>query len=88
MYTRRNKDESISADDQFSPPAPESGIVHNLSFALQDNMISSSIPIDYKQAMIDPSWKKAMEDKLAAFQRNHIWDLVSLPARKRVVGCR
>jgi hypothetical protein len=39
-------------------------------------------PTSLEQALIDPGWKKAMDEEYSALMRNHIWDLV--PPRKAV----
>jgi hypothetical protein len=46
------------------------------------------IPRDWKVAKQDPKWREAMIEELNALERNKTWELVHLPAGKRVVGCK
>src|SRR6266542_1019847 len=46
------------------------------------------IPSDWRAAKQDPRWKAAMKEELLALQKNQTWELVSLPAGKRAVGCK
>ena len=53
------------------------------------NQLSSiSIPSTVQEALMDPKWKKAMNDEMEALQKNHTWELVLLPNEKKTVGCR
>ncbi|KAJ9539523.1 hypothetical protein OSB04_032256 [Centaurea solstitialis] len=47
-----------------------------------------SIPHDVHEALKEEKWKKAMNEEMEALQKNHTWDLVTLPPRKKTVGCR
>ena len=38
--------------------------------------------------MFDPRWQDAMAEELTALHQTRTWDLVPLPAGKRVVGCK
>ena len=40
------------------------------------------------EAIQDPKWKIAMDDEMAAQEKNKTWDLVTLPDGKRSVGCK
>nr|GEU88794.1 hypothetical protein [Tanacetum cinerariifolium] len=40
------------------------------------------------QALKDPSWIKAMQDKLIKFKLQQVWTLVDLPYGKRVIGTK
>ena len=42
----------------------------------------------YREASTDPLWQIAMKEELDALSKNHTWDLVTLPPRKFVVGCK
>jgi hypothetical protein len=46
------------------------------------------IPRDWKAAKQDPKWHEAMREELNALEKNKTWELVHLPAGKRVVGCK
>ncbi|WJZ83379.1 hypothetical protein VitviT2T_003067 [Vitis vinifera] len=45
-------------------------------------------PQTYREASIDPLWQIAMKEELDALTKNHTWDLVTLPPRQSVVGCK
>ena len=45
-------------------------------------------PHTYCEASTDPLWKIAVKEELDALSKNHIWDLMTLPPRKFVVGCK
>ena len=59
------------------------------SYATFVNQISSvSIPNKVQEAMENLRWTKAMEEEMEALEKNHTWELVSLPHGKKPVGCR
>ena len=45
-------------------------------------------PQTYREASTDSLWQIAMKEELDALSKNHTWDLVRLPFRKSVVGCK
>ena len=45
-------------------------------------------PHTYRKASTDPLWQIARKEELDALSKNHTWDLVTLPPRKFVVGCK
>lgn len=45
-------------------------------------------PNNYKIAMNIPEWCKAMNVELDALEANDTWEVIPLPANKKVVGCR
>lgn len=46
-------------------------------------------PQTYNQAKYDPRWVEAMNKELSALETNNTWSVVdSLPAGKRVIGCK
>ena len=49
---------------------------------------SVKIPKDWREAKNDPKWHEAMREELSALEKNQTWDLVKLPAGKRVVTCK
>ena len=40
------------------------------------------------KALAHPGWRSAMTEEMDALTDNGTWDLVRLPARKKVIGCR
>jgi hypothetical protein len=49
---------------------------------------SVAIPKDWKAAKQDPKWYEAMMEELNALDKNKTWELVHLPAGKKVVSCK
>ena len=47
-----------------------------------------SIPNSVQEALVDPRWKTAMNEKMKSLQKNKIWDLVDLLLGKKPVGLR
>jgi len=47
-----------------------------------------SIPKSVGDALAHPGWRQAMLDEMNALQNNETWEVVPLPYRKFVVGCR
>ncbi|PRQ39952.1 putative RNA-directed DNA polymerase [Rosa chinensis] len=41
-----------------------------------------------KDTLADPKWTQAMNEELEALQKNSTWDIVTMPAGKKTVGCR
>ncbi|GKB02974.1 putative ribonuclease H-like domain-containing protein [Tanacetum coccineum] len=50
--------------------------------------ISQAEPKKVIQALIDPSWIEAMQDKLLQFKLQQVWTLVDLPYGKRAIGTK
>ncbi|KAL0303359.1 UNVERIFIED_CONTAM: hypothetical protein Sradi_6204000 [Sesamum radiatum] len=46
------------------------------------NVATHQEPRSFFQANQDENWRKAMQEELAAFERNHTWELASLPPEK------
>ena len=40
------------------------------------------------EALSDENWKQAMNVEMEALEKNTTWELVYLPARNRLVGCK
>uniref|UniRef100_A0A0V0H896 Putative ovule protein n=1 Tax=Solanum chacoense TaxID=4108 RepID=A0A0V0H896_SOLCH len=45
-------------------------------------------PSSYEESSLDPAWQAAMTLEFEALSANNTWDLVSLPAGKKAIGCR
>lgn len=56
----------------------------NFSIAL----LSISIPRSVSEAILQPKWKYAIEDKMKALEKNKTWELGNLPKGKKIVGCK
>ena len=45
-------------------------------------------PYTLSQALKDPHWTQAMDQKIAALHCNHTWDLVAKPSDVNIIGCK
>lgn len=64
---------------------------HRLSLTYQSfvmNISCDTEPRSYNEAIKHDCWRKAMEDEIAALERNNTWNLVDLPPSKKTVGCK
>jgi hypothetical protein len=49
---------------------------------------SVHVPNSWQTAKQDPRWLCAMQEELQALKKNDTWELVNLPAGKRVIRCK
>jgi hypothetical protein len=47
-----------------------------------------SVPRNLQKALSDPKWRTTMQEEMDALHKNKTWDLVKLPNKKKVVGCK
>nr|AAT40535.1 Putative retroelement pol polyprotein-like, related [Solanum demissum] len=53
------------------------------------NSISHDIEsCSYEEAVIDPAWQAALTSEFEALYSNNTWELVKLPAGKKIIGCK
>jgi Reverse transcriptase (RNA-dependent DNA polymerase) len=52
------------------------------------NITHQTEPTTWEDANQHPVWQKAMNEELQALEKNHTWDIVSLPQGKKPVGCK
>jgi len=45
-------------------------------------------PTKVDEALADDGWILAMQDELNQFKRNYVWDLVSKPEHKNIIGTK
>jgi len=50
--------------------------------------VSQIEPKTIKEAIVDEFWALAMQDELNQFKRNEVWDLVSCPKGKSIIGTK
>ena len=62
--------------------------LHNQHHAYLTTSSIISEPTTYSQAATDPLWNEAMNKELSALQENQTWEVVSLPANKKPIGCK
>ncbi|RVW12475.1 Retrovirus-related Pol polyprotein from transposon RE2 [Vitis vinifera] len=61
---------------------------HLLDYHCYTALATLHEPQTYREASTDPLWQIAMKEELDALTKNHTWDLVTLPPRQSVVGCK
>ena len=59
---------------------------HSYSFIA--SLDSVSLPNKVSEALTHPGWRSDMIEEMDALTDNGTWDLVRLPAGKKVIGCR
>ncbi|XP_019184263.1 PREDICTED: uncharacterized protein LOC109179154 [Ipomoea nil] len=69
---------SIASYDRLSPAS--------CSFIASLNSIS--IPKTVRDALSHPGWRNAMIEEMNALDHNGTWELVTMPAGKRPIGCK
>jgi hypothetical protein len=45
----------------------------------------SSVPSSVRAALVNPNWRRAMEEEFAALIANNIWDLVPRPVGSNII---
>ena len=58
---------------------------HSCSFIA--SLDSVSLPNKVSKALTHPGWRSTMIEEMDALTDNGTWDLVHLPARKKVISC-
>jgi hypothetical protein len=53
---------------------------------MPDDLQVSPVPSSVCAALLDPHWRRAIEEKYAALLANQTWDLVSCPSSANVVA--
>jgi hypothetical protein len=51
-------------------------------------LVQSSDPQSYGEAAGNPFWESTMQEEYNSLLKNHTWDLVPLPSRRKLVKCR
>ena len=61
---------------------------HLLDYHCYTALATLHEPHTYREASTNLLWQIAMKEELDALSKNHTWDLVTLPPRKYVIGCK
>ena len=61
---------------------------HLLDYHCYTALATLHEPHTYREASTDPLWQIAVKEEFDALSKNHTWDLVALPPRKSMVGCK
>ena len=62
------------------------GSSYKAFIAALDN--AGPLPRDWREAKLNPKWREAMLEEMAALDKNNTWVITPLPANKKVVGCK
>jgi len=49
---------------------------------------SCHIPYGIHEALANPKWSQAIQEEMAALEKNRTWDIFTLPQGKKTVGCK
>jgi len=63
-------------------------LTHLLDYHCYTILATLHEPHTYRKASTDPLWQITMKEELDALSKNHTWDLVTLPFRKSMAGCK
>ncbi|KAG8477612.1 hypothetical protein CXB51_030157 [Gossypium anomalum] len=66
----------------------KAGIFKPKAFLTKAPSLSSDTPANIHEAMQSPDWAVAVNSELQALLKNNTWTLSTLPANRRVVGCK
>jgi hypothetical protein len=55
---------------------------------VQFALFADSDPIKFEDAVTEEKWKKAMDIKIQAIERNDIWELTDLPKGQKTIGVK
>ncbi|XP_062110329.1 uncharacterized mitochondrial protein AtMg00820-like [Humulus lupulus] len=66
----------------------KSGIHKSKAFATTKELNPHMPPKSYKQALLIPHWKHAMELELQALRHNSTWQLVPCLPATNIIGCK
>ena len=61
---------------------------HLLDYHCHTALTTLHEPHTYRVASTHPLWQIVMKEELDALSKNHTCDLVTLPPRKSVIGCK
>ena len=56
--------------------------------AFTTNLSRVSIPRDVHEALQLPKWLEAVNEEMKALFKNHTWEVIDLPIRKKPVRCK
>ncbi|GKA17682.1 retrovirus-related pol polyprotein from transposon TNT 1-94 [Tanacetum coccineum] len=62
--------------------------IPNDHIAFLASVFSLTEPFSYHQASKSPEWVQAMQDELNALEKNHTWELTSLPAGHKAISSK
>ena len=57
-------------------------------YAYMAKIVQDAEPTCFEDAVKDVKWQQAMDEEMAALDKNDTWDLVPLPAGKKAIGCK
>ena len=63
-------------------------LTHLLDYHCYTALPTLHEPHIYHEASTDRLWHISIKEELDALTKNHTWDLVTLPLRQSVVGCK
>jgi hypothetical protein len=61
-------------------------VAHHYAYMVK--VIQEVEPTSFEQAVGNPKWDNAMDEKMTALDANATWELVALPKDKKAIGCK
>jgi len=61
-------------------------VAHHYAYMVR--VIQEVEPTCFEQAVGNPKWDNAMDEKMATLDANATWELVALPEDKKAIGCK
>ena len=52
------------------------------------SLFSDCDPTTFEEAIKEPKWQKAMDEEIAAIERNNTWELTDLPKGHKTIGVK
>ena len=56
--------------------------------AFTTNLDKIQIPKNIQEALKIPEWREAVMEEIRALEKNGTWEVMTLPRRKKPVGCK
>nr|GEX31124.1 retrovirus-related Pol polyprotein from transposon TNT 1-94 [Tanacetum cinerariifolium] len=87
LIGRWTKDHPITnvIDDLSCPVSTKKQLKTDATWCYFDAFLTSIEPMNFKQAMTEPSWIDAMQEEIHEFERLQVWELVSCPYKVMLI---
>ncbi|GJT04945.1 cysteine-rich receptor-like protein kinase 8 [Tanacetum coccineum] len=82
----QSHNEASTSQSSNDVPSRKSTRTTTLPHKLKDYVLTQQDPVNFRQAIADPKWCKAMDVELQALEKNGTWELTHLPPGKKAIG--
>ena len=80
------------SDEQEEPLQPKTQSLQDIYNTTNEVhvvcLLAESEDVRFEEAVVDEKWKKAMDEKIAAIERNNTWELSELPQGAWTIGVK